>query len=139
MHSCDLLVVLATRIPFHIIGNRCCVFFLVWRHNSLLMAELFSSIFSLSFHRKSSWLFKIRVILLVINISILARNVLILNFCSWPFCKAFICFQFHHSISICDILFFQFSSHFLNFFFLLLLNWFFFSISPFNQKFIVAL
>jgi hypothetical protein len=31
---------------------------------------------------------------------------LISSFCSWPFCKILIGFQFHHSISICDMLFF---------------------------------
>jgi len=35
-------------------------------------------------------------------------------FCSWLFCKSFVCFQFHHSISICHILFFfQFGSFFI--------------------------
>jgi hypothetical protein len=43
---------------------------------------------------------------------------LISNFCSWPFCKSFISFKFHHSISICHILYFQFGPHSFDFVFL---------------------
>jgi len=49
-------------------------------------------------------------------------------FFSWPFCKSFICFQFHPSIHICGILFLPIWPSFFLFFFLLL-KLFLFSIS----------
>jgi hypothetical protein len=59
--------------------------------------------------------------------------ILISNFCSCPFHRNFICFQFHHLIQFAYIIFctlFLILLIFLDF----LLNWFFFSISPSNQR-----
>jgi hypothetical protein len=56
--------------------------------------------------------------------------ILISNFFSRPFRKKkYYSFQLHHSV----INFFYVWSLFFLFFLILLLNWFFFSISPFNQ------
>ena len=60
---------------------------------------------------------------------------LIFNFCSWPFCKTLICFQFYHSISIQNVVFSNLVLILLIvFFFCVMLNQFFFLISPFNKK-----
>jgi hypothetical protein len=78
-----------------------------------------------------------RVVLLFIRISISILIILISKFFFLTLCKILIWFQFHPSISICEILFFfQFNSSSFDFF-SILLNWFYFSISPFNQKFIL--
>jgi hypothetical protein len=63
------------------------------------------------------------LILYIVGISISVLILLIFNFCSWHFCRSFIYFQLHPSISICHILCFTISSFF---FFVFLLNWFFF-------------
>jgi hypothetical protein len=44
--------------------------------------------------------------LLVVDISTLVHILLISNFYSWHFCRNFICFQFHPSILIYQILYF---------------------------------
>ena len=67
--------------------------------------------------------------LFVIDISISVLILLIYIFCFWPFCKSFICFQFHPSISIYQKLYFPI--WFLFFWFL------FFSLSPFIKVLVV--
>jgi hypothetical protein len=62
---------------------------------------------------------------------------LIWIFVSLPFCINFISFQFHPSIQIYSILIFFNFILILFIFLVLLLKLFFFSISPFNQRFIV--
>jgi hypothetical protein len=47
------------------------------------------------------------LVFFVFNILISVFIFLIFNFYFWPFYKTFICFQFHHSILICHILFFS--------------------------------
>ena len=73
------------------------------------------------------------LILYIVGVSISVLILLIFNFCSWHFCRSFIYFQLHPSISICHILCFTISSFF---FFCLFVELIFFSISPFNQKII---
>ena len=48
-----------------------------------------------------------KLVFFVFNILISVFILFIFNFYSWPFYKTFICFQFHHSIPICHILFFS--------------------------------
>ena len=50
------------------------------------------------------------------------------DFLSWPFCRSFICFQYHHSILICQILYSLIWSLF--FWFLIFFPW------PFYKSFI---
>jgi len=50
--------------------------------------------------------------LFIVGISISVLIFFIFNFCSWHFCKSFIHFQLHPSISICHILCFAISSFF---------------------------
>jgi hypothetical protein len=45
--------------------------------------------------------------LFIVGILILVLIYFISNFCSWPFCRSFICFKFRHSISIYQILYFS--------------------------------
>jgi hypothetical protein len=62
------------------------------------------------------------------------------NFCSLPFCQIPICFQFHHWIHNCDLLFFESDPYDLAFLFCVLLwIWFLFLIHPLNLKFLVVL
>jgi len=58
-----------------------------------------------------------RVVLLVIDILTSVLIFCIFNFYSWLFCENFICFEFYHSIPICDILFFSIWSLFFQLFF----------------------
>ena len=59
---------------------------------------------------------------------------LIFNFCFWSFCKTLICFQFHHSIPIQNVVFSNLVLILLIIIFCVMLNQFFFLISPFNKK-----
>jgi hypothetical protein len=54
---------------------------------------------------------------LVVSISTLAIILLIFNFWFWPFCRSFICFQFHPSIPIYHILYSPIWSSFFSYFF----------------------
>jgi hypothetical protein len=45
--------------------------------------------------------------LFIVGISILVLNYFISNFCSWLFCRSFICFKFRPSIPIYQILYFS--------------------------------
>jgi len=58
------------------------------------------------------------------------------NFCSWPFYRIVICFQFYPSILICHLLFFFNLVLILLIFLSLLLDLIFFSISPLNENFV---
>ena len=59
-----------------------------------------------------------------------------IKICCWTFCKILIFFQSYHLILIFDMLFFSiWSSFFYCFFWIIFLNRFFFSISPFNKIF----
>jgi hypothetical protein len=68
---------------------------------NLLWLFFFSSLFSFK---------KCTLIFFVVLISVL--NLLVSNFFSSSFYKSFVCIEFSHSITICYILFFQFSPYF---------------------------
>jgi hypothetical protein len=71
-----------------------------WWWGGLLSVKLCFSSFSLSSPKNYS------LTLFVVGISTLVLIFLFSKFCSWLFCISFICFQFHHSILICHILYF---------------------------------
>jgi hypothetical protein len=146
----------------HVIGSVALFFFfflLVWHMlvvvRWFVVDELFFPSLLFSLFLKKNY----NLIIFIVDISTSILILLISSFVSWLFCKNSICFQFHPSISICHIifwigsfveilfvfnfilpsqfviLFFEFGPH--SFDFLgLLLNWFFFSISPLNKIFI---
>jgi len=99
-----------------------------WLGSNLSLAGFF--LFSLFFLKNYNF------VLFVVGISNLVFIFLffIFYFYSWPFYRSFIYLQFHPSIPMAYIFFLIWSSFF--YFFGLLLNWFFFSISPFIQKII---
>jgi hypothetical protein len=83
----------------------CTVVFLLGRCMSVLRRRLLatfsfsSSFFPLIPSKFALVIEKFRVTLLFIEISTLIFIILIFNFCSWPFSKILICFQFYLSIS----------------------------------------
>jgi len=103
----------------------------------------FLFLFSLLLSKFTLAIENLRVIHLFIEILTSIFILFISNFCSWPFYKISVFFQFHHWIQICNMLFFLIWSSFFWLIFILfwviLLNWFFFSILPFNKKLLVVL
>jgi len=105
---------------------------------------IFLSLFSLLLSKFTLAIQNLRVTHFFIEISTSVLILFISNFCSWLFYKISVCFQFHHWIQICNMLFFFYLGliFFLLFFVLfwvIMLNWFFFLILPFNKKLLVVL
>jgi hypothetical protein len=109
------------------------VFFLLeWRVMSTVTRFITSDvIFSLLISKLVLAMQIFIVVFWFMGISSLVPNILISNLCFWLFCNFCNCFQFYPSIGICD-----FFSIWFSFFWFISVNWFLFSIKPFNKKII---
>jgi hypothetical protein len=87
--------------------RHCVLFHVEWRMSMLVVRFVFGGLFFIFLFFSLSTLENYSLTLFVVGILTSALIILISNFCSWFFYRSFICFQFHHSISIYKILYFS--------------------------------